>query len=160
MEEGRTTLSRGASPLSGDGPSTLAVPNERVAASIENWKQATRPHKAKSRSCDSAEGGGVVHRRGDFYWSVSSAGKCTVRSRAGTRIPGDRIALEEYQEAIVAVLTKGHAFSRTQLVNEVRSVFGFSRTGAVLDDAINSAIDTLLVAVKLGEGSTGIRQRK
>jgi very-short-patch-repair endonuclease len=110
-------------------------------------------------ACDSAEGGGVVHRRGDFYWSTSSAGKCTVRSRAGTRIPGDRIAPEEYHEAILAVLAKGQALSRTQLVNGVRSGFGFSRTGAILDEAINSAIDTLLNTGKLGEASMGIRMR-
>lgn len=111
------------------------------------------------QACESAEGGGAVRLRGDFYWSVSSGGKCIVRSRAGTRIPGDRIAPEEYHEAILAVLAKGHAFSRSQLVNEVRSVFGFSRTGAILEEAINSEIDALLGTGKLGEGSTGIRRR-
>ncbi len=111
------------------------------------------------QACESAEAGGVVRLRGDFYWSVSSEGKCTVRSRAGTRIPGDRIAAEEYHQAILAMLEKGHAFSRTQLVNEVRSVFGFSRTGAILDDSINSVIDTLLRAGSLGESSAGIRLR-
>jgi hypothetical protein len=110
-------------------------------------------------ACESAENGGVIQTRGDFHWSVSSSGKCTVRSRTGTRIPGDRIAPEEYHEAILAVLSKGHAFSRTQLVNEVRSVLGFSRTGAILDEAINSAIDSLLTAGRLGEGSRGIRSR-
>ena len=40
MEEGRTNLSRGESPLSGDGLSVPAGhPNERVTASIENWKR-------------------------------------------------------------------------------------------------------------------------
>lgn len=111
------------------------------------------------QACDSAESGGVVTRRGDFYWSLSSADKCNIRSRSGTRIPGDRIAPEEYHNAILAVLAKGHALSQTQLVNEVRSVFGFSRTGAVLDEAINSAIAILLTRGELGEGSTGIRIR-
>lgn len=111
------------------------------------------------QACESAKRRAAVRVRGDFYWSVSSRGKCTVRSRAGTRIPGDRIAPQEYREAILAVLAKGHAFSRTQLVNEVRSEFGFSRTGAILDEAINAAIDRLLNAGRLGEGSTGIRLR-
>jgi hypothetical protein len=48
---------------------------------------------------------------------------------------------------------KGNAFSRAQLVNEVRGVFGLSRTSAILDEAINSAIDTLLSLGKLREGS-------
>lgn len=129
-------------------------------AGIWGLRLGSRIQERIVHACDCAEGGKVVHRRADFYWSVSSEGKCTVRSRAGTRIPGDRIAPEEYHEAILAVLAKGHAFPRTQLVNEVRSVFGFSRTGAVLDDAISSAIDALLGAGRLGEGSTGIRGRK
>ena len=112
------------------------------------------------QACESAEGGGVVRLSGDFYWGVSSGGKCAVRSRAGTRIPGDRIAAEEYHKAILAVVAKGHAFSRIQLVNEVRSVLGFSRTGAILDAAINSAIDAFLCVGKLGEASTGLCLRK
>ncbi|HYV06928.1 MAG TPA: DUF4011 domain-containing protein, partial [Blastocatellia bacterium] len=40
MEEGRTTLSGGASPLSGEEPAApSAASNERVTASIENWKR-------------------------------------------------------------------------------------------------------------------------
>src|SRR5262249_15575803 len=85
-----------------------------------------------SHACDLEARRGLINRRGEFFWSVSSRGRCIVRSRAGTRIPGDRIAPEEYKKAILAVLAKGYAFSRTQLVNEVRSVFGFSRTGAIL----------------------------
>jgi very-short-patch-repair endonuclease len=129
-------------------------------AGMWGMRLGSRIQERIRQACESAEGGGGVRLRGDFYWSVSSGDKCTVRSRAGTRIPGDRIAPEEYCEAILEVLAKGHAFSRTQLVNEVRSVFGFSRTGAVLDEAINSAIDLLLKENKLGEGSTGIRLRE
>jgi very-short-patch-repair endonuclease len=111
------------------------------------------------QACDHAEGGKLIDRRDDFYWSVSCLGKCVFRSRAGTKISGDRIAPEEYQEAILAVLEQGHAFARPQLVNEVRSVFGFSRTGAVLDEAINSAISALLARGELGEGSTGVKKK-
>ena len=101
----------------------------------------------------------MIERRDEFYWSASAAWECQFRSRAGTRIPGDRIASEEYQMAIVSILSKGHTFARHQLINEVRSVFGFSRTGPVLDEAINSAIDALLSENKIGEGSTGIGLR-
>ena len=40
MEEGRTTLGRNLSSLGGDEPSVpVGAPDERVAASIENWKR-------------------------------------------------------------------------------------------------------------------------
>jgi hypothetical protein len=57
------------------------------------------------------------------------------------------------------ILAKGHAFSRHEMVKEVRTVFGFSRTGAILDEAINREVDFMLHAGKVGEGSTGIRLR-
>src|SRR6266446_3397800 len=108
-------------------------------------------------ACGVAESCREIQRRGEFYWKTGATGKCKVRSRAGTGIPANRIAPEEYREAILDVLAKGHAFSRHQLVNEVRSVFGFSRTGAILDEAINREIDAMLHNGKVGEGSTGIR---
>jgi very-short-patch-repair endonuclease len=111
-------------------------------------------------ACESVERGKIIRRRGDFYWSISAEVQCKFRSRAGTRIPGDRIAPEEYEQAVIAILSNGHTFAPTQLVSEVRSVFGFSRTGPRLDEAINAAIDSLTTQGKLGEGSTGIGLRK
>jgi hypothetical protein len=58
------------------------------------------------------------------------------------------------------VLAQGHAFTRSQLTAEVRSVLGYSRTGAALDEAISTAISTLLAEGRVGEASTGIRQRR
>lgn len=85
---------------------------------------------------------------------------CVVRSRAGTRIPADRIAPEEYASAVQMVLAGGHGFSRAQLTTEVRAVLGFSRTGAALDEAIGAAIGRLLADGVLGEASTGVRLRR
>lgn len=110
-------------------------------------------------ACRAVEREGLIQRRGDFFWSAASEGKCTFRSRSGLKIPGDRIAPEEYREAILAVLANGHAFSRAQLTNEVRAAFGFSRTGVILDEAIGTEIASLLQEGKLGEASTGIRLR-
>jgi hypothetical protein len=110
-------------------------------------------------ACQAVERGGRIQRRSDFFWSTTSGGRCTVRSRSGLKIPGDRIAPEEYREAILAILANGHAFARAQLTNEVRAVFGFSRTGAILDEAIGAAITALLQEDKLGEASTGLRLR-
>lgn len=110
-----------------------------------------------SSTCRSLERDGTILKRGDFYWSPTQS--CTVRTRAGTRIPGDRIAPEEYQAVIAAVLAGGHGFTRPQLITEVRSVLGFSRTGPTLEEAIQSAISSMLATGQLGEGSTGIRIR-
>jgi very-short-patch-repair endonuclease len=107
------------------------------------------------QACDSAERGGTLQRRGEFFWSPT--GNCRLRSRSGTRIPANRIAPEEYAETILAVLGTGFGFSRTQLTQEVRSVLGFSRTGALLDEAIGTVINHLLLAGTLGESSSGIR---
>src|SRR5262249_3140450 len=96
-------------------------------AGMWDSRLGSRIQAGSLQACDSAVNGGVIKRRDEFYWSVSCGGKCAIRSRAGIRIPGDRIAPEEYQEAILAVLSKGHAFSRANLVTEVRSVFGFNR---------------------------------
>jgi hypothetical protein len=125
------------------------------------WAQRLGP-RIQSRimeACGSAESRGVIQRRDEFYWSLSAPDKCPVRSRAGTKIPANRVAPEEYREAIASILANGHAFSRHELVKEVRAVFGFSRTGALLDEAINREVDFMLSISKVGEGSTGIRLR-
>ena len=125
------------------------------------WAQRLGP-RIQSRimeACGSAESRGIVRRRDEFYWSISAPDKCPVRSRAGTKIPANRVAPEEYREAIALILANGHAFSRHELVKEVRAAFGFSRTGALLDEAINREVDFMLRTSKVGEGSTGIRLR-
>jgi very-short-patch-repair endonuclease len=108
-------------------------------------------------ACDSAERGGIIERKVDFFWSPTGA--CRFRSRSGTRIPANRIAPEEYREAILTILETGFGFSRQQLIQEVRSVFGFSRTGPLLDESIGAVIDDLVISKTLGEGSSGIRLR-
>jgi hypothetical protein len=128
-------------------------------ANLWGFKAGQRIQERILSACDSAERGRVILRKGDFYWSISNDGECKFRSRAGTRIPGNRIASEEYEQAILAILSKGHTFGPAQLVNEVRTVFGFSRTGPILEDAINAAIDSLKRQGKLGEGSGGIGLR-
>jgi hypothetical protein len=60
---------------------------------------------------------------------------------------------------VTAVLAAGHSFPRSQLVAEVRTVLGFSRTGALLEEAIGAAIEAMLAEGLLGEGSGGVRWR-
>jgi very-short-patch-repair endonuclease len=129
-------------------------------ANMWGFKAGQRIQARILTACESVERGKIIQRRGDFYWNISAEVQCKFRSRAGTRIPGDRIAPEEYEQAVMAILSSGHTFAPTQLVSEVRSVFGFSRTGPILEEAINAAIDSLTRQGKLGEGSTGIGLRK
>ena len=59
------------------------------------------------------------------------------------------------------VLRAGQSgFTRPELVNEARAVFGFNRTGAALQQVINSAVDALLAKGLIGEGSLGIALRE
>ncbi len=119
-------------------------PGSRIQARIE---------EALTQAAD----GRLVARRGQFVWAAD--GRCTLRSRAGTRIPGDRIAPEEYELAVEAVLRPGHGFSRAQLTTEVRALLGFARTVAILDECIAATVDRMLASGRIGESSTGVRWR-
>jgi hypothetical protein len=108
-------------------------------------------------ACTLAERQHLIERRGEFLWNPGQ--DVAVRSRAGTRIPAERIAPEEYRAAVMAVLDGNRAFARPALVNEVRALLGFARTGPSLDDAIGTTVGALLAEGVLGEGSTGVRRR-
>ena len=95
--------------------------------------------------------------RGDFIWKTN--GDLVVRSRNNTNILAERIAPEEVQAAVMQVLRAGRGFTRQELVNEVRAVFGFTRTGTALQQTIESAIEKLLAKNEIGEGSLGIAAR-
>lgn len=97
--------------------------------------------------------------RGEFIWKQGEDFR--LRSRNGTQIPAERIAPEEVQEAILQVLRAGQSgFTRPELVNEARAVFGFNRTGSALQQVINEAVDALLAKGSIGEGSLGIALRE
>jgi very-short-patch-repair endonuclease len=123
------------------------------------WRSrvGTRIAARITETCQAAERDGLLLCRDGFAWR--SDGTCRVRSRAGTRIPAERIAPEEYHEAVLLVLRSGFGFARNELINEVRTVFGYSRTGTQLEAAISSAIDHLLACGTVGEGSAGIQLR-
>ena len=102
-------------------------------------------------------GKGTIRRRDEFFWGTSES--CPLRSRAHTKIPADRIAPEEFELAILSVLAVRHCMPRPVLTAEVRSVLGYSRTGAIIEDAVSDAISRLLASGSIGEGSTGLTLR-
>jgi len=133
---------------------------EDVAARVAGmWdtRVGTRIQARITDACALAERQHLIERRGDFLWHPGR--EVVVRSRAGTRMPAERIAPEEYRAAVMMVLGSGRGFARPALVTEVRSVLGFARTSAALDEAIVSVLDAMLVEGVLGDGSTGVRLR-
>ncbi|HLL83071.1 MAG TPA: DUF3320 domain-containing protein, partial [Longimicrobium sp.] len=129
----------------------------RVAAMWGVPRAGSRMVARVMDALSAAERAGSVQLRGDFVWSADGA--VTVRSRAGTRIPAERIAPEEYREAVLAVLRTGDGLPRRELASEVCGLLGFSRTGPRLEEAVGAALDALLAEGAIGEGSTGVRLR-
>jgi len=99
----------------------------------------------------------AVELRGEFLQRPGAP--VTVRSRAGMRIPADRIAPEEYQGAIRLVLGAAGSLSRQELVNEVRALLGYGRSSAALVEACERALEVMLGAGAIGEGSGGVALR-
>jgi very-short-patch-repair endonuclease len=128
----------------------------RVSA-MWDTRAGTRIHARIVDAFTLAERQHLVERRGDFLWNPGQ--EVVVRSRAGTRMSAEHIAPEEYRAAVMWVLASGRGFARPALVTEVRSVLGFSRTGAALDEAIGVVLDGMVADGMLGEGSTGVRLR-
>jgi hypothetical protein len=73
--------------------------------------------------------------------------------------PAERIAPEEYRQAVLQVLRARGVRPRRELTADVRSLFGCARTGARLEEAIGEAIEGLLHAGLLGDGSGGLGMR-
>jgi very-short-patch-repair endonuclease len=129
----------------------------RVAATWGEGRVGSRIAARIRAAVATAERRGGVRVRGDFVWSREDA--VTVRSRAGLGIPAERIAPEEFREAVLQVLRARGIRPRRELTAEVRSLLGFARTGARLEEAISAAIDILLREGVVGEGSGGLAVR-
>ena len=96
-------------------------------------------------------------RRGEFLWSPALAvngASVPARSRAGTRIPGERIAPEEVWAAARLVLTASGGMTRDELLGEVRHVLGVGRVG--LAPVLEAVVAGALGRGELGEGSAGL----
>src|SRR5690606_27062502 len=96
-----------------EGPVHEADVISRIAG-LWGTKAGSRIQDAIRNGCRLSERKGTVTRRGPFYWRPD--GSCRPRSRADAGIPGDRIAPEEFAEAIKLVLADGQAFPRQALI--------------------------------------------
>lgn len=129
----------------------------RLAAAYGFRQVGKRIAAHVARTCAYGEHQGLLKRREDFIWALTD--QVSIRSRTGTGITAERIAPEEYRAAAVAVLQAKGALDRRALVNEIRALFGFNRTGAQLEQAIQTQVESLLLEGKLGEGGTGLMLR-
>jgi very-short-patch-repair endonuclease len=141
-----------------EAPLHLDDVTARVAAMWGLTRTGSRIQARIAQAVDAAQAQGVLARRGAFVYAPGAP--VAVRSRREVRIPAERIAPEEYREAVVQVLRAApDGLPRKELTAQVRSMLGFSRTGARLEEAIGAALDGLLAEGTCGEASTGIRLR-
>jgi very-short-patch-repair endonuclease len=109
-------------------------------------------------ACADAVMQGLMVRRGEFLWAPGTT--CVPRDRSDTGVGADRIAPEEYDAAVGAVLAGGRSVRRDTLTAEARRLLGFERTGATLSASLDAAIDRLLASGTIGEASDGYRLRE
>lgn len=98
-----------------------------------------------------------IRTAGDFIFAVN--GTISVRSRVGLRMSAERIAPEEFQAAVLLALDDCDGLEQRALVSRVRSIFGFSRTGPILESRISNAIEFLLKSDQIGHSSLGLKKR-
>lgn len=131
--------------------------DEAVARIAGFWGQRSGSRIRAQVLAAAADAGaaGSIERRGAFLWAPHRQARA--RRSADADIPVDRIAPEEFQAAMRAVLADGRTLPRDALVAETRRLIGFERTGQMLSQAIEQAIDALVGAGEIGEGSSGYR---
>jgi very-short-patch-repair endonuclease len=99
---------------------------------------------------------GKALRREDFVWKQGQIG--VPRDRSGMRTAAERIAPEEYRQALVTILRATNTLTKSELFDEVRDGMGLGRSrGAV--QRLERALNELLASGEAGESSTGIGLR-
>jgi very-short-patch-repair endonuclease len=144
-----------ASVVEVESPVHLADVASRVAGMWGN-RLGARISARITEAVKTAVKSGALIVVGDF---AATSAPIRVRSRVGTKIPADRVAPEEYQEAVRLVLRAAGSLTRDELITEVRGVLGFGRTAALVE-ACDAAIAVMTASQELGEGSAGLAQRR
>jgi very-short-patch-repair endonuclease len=147
-----------------EGPVHIDDVASRVAAMWGMWRVGRRilakVQDAVSAAVESGGNRSAIVQRGEFLWprALTENGEpAPVRSRAGTKISGDRVAPEEIREAIRLVLQAAGGMTRDELLSEVRHVLGVGKTA--LAPGFDGAIEDMVRDGTVGEGSTGYALR-
>lgn len=160
-----TENTRAASGLSGHCVGAVEAPLHfsdlaaRVAGRWDCVLSSRRAARVRAVAEVCAREGQIV-MRDDFIYPAGPPRPVTVRPRAGTKIPPERIPPEEYREAVLMVLRAGDGLDRIALTKAVRGLLGFGRTSPALEEAVRRAVDPLAAEEAVGEGSTGVRLRQ
>ena len=126
-------------------------------ASMWGVRQGARIRARIMESLESAVRLRQVPMRGEFVYRTD--GKYPVRSRGNLKMTPERVAPEEYREAILLVLGTGHGFTNDELANEVRGVLGFGKAPGPIREAVNAQLSQLIEEKIVGEGSLGLMLR-
>jgi hypothetical protein len=132
---------------------------QRVASRWGHATVGTRMMDAIKNRLQQLERQNNLSFKNNFIYLPGANAEISVRSRAGTNIPAERISPEEHREAVLSVLAADSSYDREELIRRVRSLFGYSRTGNQIRQQVGAAIDALLKEDRIGEGSTGLKAR-
>ena len=144
--------------VAAEAPIHLAELSSRVASAWGVARVGGRIAARIEQVCTAAARAGHLEQQDDFLFVPGQ--EIRVRSRAGTRIGAERIAPEEFRAAVIAVLRARGTLPRPELTAEVRSLLGYHRTGAKLEERIGSVIDALLADGAAGHASAGLCLRE
>lgn len=139
-----------------EGPLHWTDLASRVASLFGDQRVGSRINARLEAAGEQVLRKGRIRRIGEYVYRLTN--EVQPRNRAGTGVPGERIAPEEYKAAILAVLGDG-AMPRERLVTALRAAFGYNRTGHLLEQAIDRAIESVLTDGVIGQGSGGLQRR-
>ncbi len=128
-----------------EGPVHMETVNER----IREWWSVGRVTARLRDNLDLAIAKSGLVREGDFI-DVPNRPVSKVRSRHHTRRP-EHVHLDEFALAAEMLVRDVGGASRAEVVNAVARQFGWGRTGAVVDQRVNEAIDRAVARGKLSE---------
>jgi len=143
--------------VAAEGPVHQDDAFSRVAGAMGDQKVGSRITARLERVARDGQESGLWVYRNPFLYRRD--GVINVRNRADSGIPAERVALEEYQEAVKKVLDAGGPCSRETVVTGVRTLLGFNRTGSKLQALIDQAIDLLIADGVVGHAAEGLGLR-
>lgn len=128
-----------------EGPVHLDTVSER----IRDWWSVGRVTARLKDNIDLAITKAGLARDGDFV-DVQGRAVTKVRSRDHNRKP-DQVHLDEFALAAEMLVRDVGGASRSEVVNAIARQFGWTRTGAIVDQRVNAAVDRAIASGALAE---------
>ena len=126
-----------------EGPVHIEVVHERVRA----WWDIGRVGANIRRNIDLAIGQAPVIREGDFIDQPNrTIDRVRTPGRHGVIRKSDHVHVSEIALAVELLVRDVGAAERTEIVQQVARVFGWARTGALVDRRINEAMERVVAS--------------